>query len=103
MLCFYQMRWHENIDITVLFFSSPDIDNNGFLDKNDFECLALRTTLIEGRGEFKQDAYTNNQKIMSNLWNEIAELADFNKVRIKGKRRTVKEMETWKTSSSPNR
>ncbi|KAK3855729.1 hypothetical protein Pcinc_037888 [Petrolisthes cinctipes] len=57
----------------------PDIDNNGFLDKNDFECLAVKNTLIEGRGEFKEDAYANNKKIMSNLWNEIAELADFNK------------------------
>lgn len=40
----------------------------------------MRNTLIEGRGEFKDDAYANNKKIMSNLWNEIAELADFNKV-----------------------
>ncbi|MGZ1137459.1 EF-hand domain-containing protein [Lactobacillus delbrueckii subsp. bulgaricus] len=56
-----------------------DIDNNGFLDKNDFECLALRNTLIEGRGEWSAEKYSANQKIMSNLWNEIAELADFNK------------------------
>merc|ERR1712121_328326 len=56
-----------------------DIDNNGYLDKNDFECLALRNTLIEGRGNFDQAGYENNQKIMANLWNEIAELADFNK------------------------
>lgn len=60
--------------------SSPDIDNNGYLDKNDFECLALRNTLIEGRGEFSAEAYGKNQTIMKNLWNEIAELADFNKV-----------------------
>merc|ERR1712223_92266 len=40
-----------------------DIDGNGALDKNDFECLAVRNTVIEGKGE----------------WNEIAELADFNK------------------------
>merc|ERR1712213_204447 len=40
-----------------------DIDGNGALDKNDFECLAVRNTVIEGKG----------------LWNEIAELADFNK------------------------
>ncbi|MCI2449243.1 EF-hand domain-containing protein, partial [Listeria monocytogenes] len=33
----------------------------------------------EGRGEFNDAAYANNQKVMSNLWNEIAELADFNK------------------------
>merc|ERR1712156_915779 len=40
-----------------------DIDGNGALDKNDFECLAVRNTVIEGKG----------------VWNEIAELADFNK------------------------
>merc|ERR1712025_1561107 len=40
-----------------------DIDGNGALDKNDFECLAVRNTVIEGKGE----------------WNEFAELADFNK------------------------
>ncbi|KAL7648851.1 UNVERIFIED_CONTAM: hypothetical protein RMT77_000770 [Armadillidium vulgare] len=56
-----------------------DIDNNGFLDKNDFECLALRNTIIELRGNFENAAFENNQKIMRNLWNEIAELADFNK------------------------
>lgn len=68
----------------MFFFSSflPDIDNNGFLDKNDFVCLAVRNTLIEGRGEFPAEAYANNQKIMNNLWNEIAELADFNKVKL---------------------
>ncbi|KAF2367710.1 EF-hand domain, partial [Trinorchestia longiramus] len=56
-----------------------DIDNNGYLDKNDFECLALRNTIIEGRGNWDDKAYANNQKIMSDLWNEIATLADFNK------------------------
>ncbi|MCL4142172.1 UNVERIFIED_CONTAM: hypothetical protein GTU68_013859, partial [Idotea baltica] len=56
-----------------------DIDNNGYLDKNDFECLALRNTVIECRGNFETSVFENNQKIMRNLWNEIAELADFNK------------------------
>ncbi|XP_071526115.1 sarcoplasmic calcium-binding protein 1 isoform X3 [Panulirus ornatus] len=69
--------WDNRVKYVVRYMY--DIDNNGFLDKNDFECLALRNTLIEGRGDFKADAYANNQKIMSNLWNEIAELADFNK------------------------
>lgn len=78
----------------VLFLSllSADIDNNGYLDKNDFECLALRNTLIEGRGEFKEDAYASNQKIMTNLWNEIAELADFNKVGLKGRQLAAEEV-----------
>ncbi|KAK8743428.1 hypothetical protein OTU49_001474 [Cherax quadricarinatus] len=69
--------WDNRVKYVVRYMY--DIDNNGFLDKNDFECLALRNTLIEGRGEFNDAAYANNQKVMSNLWNEIAELADFNK------------------------
>ena len=69
--------WDNRVKYVVRYMY--DIDNNGFLDKNDFECLAVRNTLIEGRGEFSADAYANNQKIMRNLWNEIAELADFNK------------------------
>jgi Ca2+-binding EF-hand superfamily protein len=56
-----------------------DIDNNGFLDKNDFECLAVRNTVIEGKGEWDEAIFKKNQEIMANLWNEIAELADFNK------------------------
>ena len=84
--------------MNILFFSflPSDIDNNGYLDKNDFECLALRNTLIEGRGEFSSDIYASNQKIMSDLWNEIAELADFNKVWLTGRRRTT---ERTKSSS----
>ncbi|XP_050727684.1 sarcoplasmic calcium-binding protein isoform X1 [Eriocheir sinensis] len=69
--------WDNRVKYVVRYMY--DIDNNGYLDKNDFECLALRNTLIEGRGEFKDEAYATNQKIMNNLWNEIAELADFNK------------------------
>ncbi|XP_042243310.1 sarcoplasmic calcium-binding protein 1 isoform X4 [Homarus americanus] len=69
--------WDNRVKYVVRYMY--DIDNNGFLDKNDFECLAVRNTLIEGRGEFNEAAYANNQKVMSNLWNEIAELADFNK------------------------
>jgi len=69
--------WDNRVKYVVRYMY--DIDNNGFLDKNDFECLAVKNTLIECRGEWKADAYANNQKVMSNLWNEIAELADFNK------------------------
>jgi len=69
--------WDNRVKYVVRYMY--DIDNNGFLDKNDFECLALRNTLIEGRGEWFEDKYAANQKIMANLWNEIAELADFNK------------------------
>ena len=27
-----------------------DYDNNGVLDRNDFECLAVRNTIMEGNG-----------------------------------------------------
>jgi len=56
-----------------------DIDNNGVLDKNDFKCLAVRNTIIEAKGEFPSERFNANAKIMDNLWNEIAELADFDK------------------------
>nr|XP_027217852.1 sarcoplasmic calcium-binding protein, beta chain-like [Penaeus vannamei] len=69
--------WDNRVKYLVRYMY--DIDNNGFLDKNDFDCLAVRVTLIEGHGEFSPDTFASNQKIMTNLWNEIAELADFNK------------------------
>jgi len=58
-----------------------DIDNNGWLDKHDFECMALRMTLIEGKGEFNCNRYQENLHIMLSLWEEITDLADFDKVR----------------------
>merc|ERR1712029_579247 len=56
-----------------------DIDNNGVLDKNDFKCLAVRNTIVETKGDFPAERFAANAKIMENLWNEIAELADFDK------------------------
>merc|ERR1712179_716380 len=56
-----------------------DIDNNGVLDKNDFKCLAVRNTILEAKGEFPADRFAANRKIMDDLWNEIALLADFDK------------------------
>ncbi|XP_064488870.1 sarcoplasmic calcium-binding protein 1-like [Ornithodoros turicata] len=56
-----------------------DIDNNGYLDAHDFECLALRQTVLEGKGEFLKERHERNKDIMLGLWNEIADLADFNK------------------------
>lgn len=70
--------WDNRVKFVVRFMY--DIDNNGFLDKNDFECLAVRNTIIENKGEWNDESYKKNQQIMCNLWNEIAELADFNKV-----------------------
>merc|ERR1712179_5256 len=54
-----------------------DIDNNGVLDKNDFKCLAVRNTILEAKGEFPSDRFATNCKIMDDLWNVIALLADF--------------------------
>ena len=70
--------WDNRVKFVVRYMY--DIDNNGFLDKNDFECLAVRNTVIEGKGEWSEDTYKKNKDVMQNLWNEIAELADFNKV-----------------------
>jgi len=69
--------WDNRVKYIVRYMY--DIDNNGLLDKNDFECLAVRVTLIEARGEFPAEAFAANKKVMAELWNEIAELADFDK------------------------
>jgi len=69
--------WDNRVKFVVRYMY--DIDNNGYLDKNDFECLAVRTTVIESKGDFTPEKYEQNRKVMRNLWNEIADLADFNK------------------------
>lgn len=70
--------WDNRVKFVVRYMY--DIDGNGALDKNDFECLAVRNTVIEGKGEWNEATFKKNQEVMANLWNEIAELADFNKV-----------------------
>ena len=70
--------WDNRVKFIVRYMY--DIDNNGFLDKNDFECLAVRNTVIETKGKWCENVFKKNQEIMANLWNEIADLADFNKV-----------------------
>merc|ERR1712122_176909 len=42
--------WDNRVKFVVRFMY--DIDNNGFLDKNDFECLAVRNTIIESKGKW---------------------------------------------------
>jgi len=69
--------WDNRVKFVVRYMY--DIDNNGFLDKNDFECLAVRNTVIESKGNWDEAVFKKNQEVMANLWNEIAELADFNK------------------------
>jgi len=69
--------WDNRVKFVVRYMY--DIDGNGALDKNDFECLAVRNTVIEGKGDWNEATFKKNQEVMANLWNEIAELADFNK------------------------
>ncbi|XP_015594627.1 sarcoplasmic calcium-binding protein 1 isoform X2 [Cephus cinctus] len=69
--------WDNRVSFIVKFLY--DIDNNGILDQHDFECMALKMTLIEGKGEFHGSRYQENLHIMLSLWEEITELADFNK------------------------
>merc|ERR1712127_206535 len=69
--------WDNRVKFVVRYMY--DIDGNGTLDKSDFECLAVRNTVIEGKGDWNEATFKKNQEVMANLWNEIAELADFNK------------------------
>ncbi len=69
--------WDNRVKFVVRYMY--DIDNNGFLDKNDFECLAVRNTVIETKGQWGEENYRKNRKVMEDLWNQIAELADFNR------------------------
>nr|AEE62878.1 unknown [Dendroctonus ponderosae] len=69
--------WDNRVAFVVKYLY--DVDNNGYLDERDFACLALRATIIEGKGEFSFSKLQDYQHIMLSLWEEIAELADFNK------------------------
>ena len=70
------------VKILNILLSWQNIEFSFFsLDKNDFECLAVRNTVIEGKGAWDEAKYKANSEIMAKLWNEIADLADFDKVR----------------------
>ncbi|XP_044592551.1 sarcoplasmic calcium-binding protein 1 [Cotesia typhae] len=69
--------WDNRVSFVVK--ALYDIDNNGVLNQHDFECMALKMTLMEGKGDFNYNRYQENLHIMLSLWEEIAELADFNK------------------------
>ena len=56
-----------------------DYDGNGVLDQNDFECLAVRNTILEGKGSWCPEKYEKNKQVMINLWQQICEIADFDK------------------------
>jgi len=69
--------WANRVKFIVRYMY--DYDGNGVLDKNDFECLAVRNTIMEGKGAWDTQKYEKNKKVMTNLWNQIAEIADFDK------------------------
>lgn len=60
--------------------SSADVDNNGFLDDKDFECMAVRAAVIEGKGAIKQDRMDHYKNLMTTLWQEISDIADEDRV-----------------------
>merc|ERR1712133_298201 len=69
--------WSNRVKFIVRYMY--DIDNNGVLDKTDFECLAVKNTIMEGKGKWNAESYTKNREVMTNLWDQIAEIADFDK------------------------
>ncbi|EAA12855.3 sarcoplasmic calcium-binding protein 1 [Anopheles arabiensis] len=69
--------WDQRVEFIVRHMY--DIDNNGFLDNNDFQCMALRATVIEGKGEINPARLNEYKFIMKSLWDEISALADFDK------------------------
>ncbi|CAG9864282.1 unnamed protein product [Phyllotreta striolata] len=81
--------WDNRVNFVVRYLY--DLDGNGYLDEKDFACLALRATIIEGKGEFSYSKLQENQHIMLSLWEEMAELADFDKDLLQEGRITVEE------------
>ncbi|XP_047522076.1 sarcoplasmic calcium-binding protein 1 isoform X2 [Pieris napi] len=69
--------WDNRVAFVVRYLY--DIDNNGYLDSHDFQCLALRTCVLEGKGDCSAARLQKYQNIMINLWEEISRLADFDK------------------------
>jgi len=69
--------WSNRVKFVVRYMY--DYDGNGVLDQNDFECLAVRNTILEGKGDWSEAKYAQNKSVMINLWQQIAEIADFDK------------------------
>ncbi|XP_059616893.1 sarcoplasmic calcium-binding protein, alpha chain [Phlebotomus argentipes] len=69
--------WDNRVDFVVRYMY--DIDNNGFLDDNDFQCMAVRAAVIEGKGNVTDNRLGEYRHIMKSLWDEISELADDDK------------------------
>ncbi|XP_070505299.1 sarcoplasmic calcium-binding protein 1 [Chironomus tepperi] len=69
--------WDKRIEFIVRYMY--DIDNNGFLDQKDFDCMALRATIIEGKGDCSEKRLQEYKHMMRNLWEELSDIADFDK------------------------
>jgi len=69
--------WANRVKFIVRYMY--DYDGNGVLDQNDFECLAVRNTILEGKGDWDPIKYEKNKNVMINLWQQICEIADFDK------------------------
>ncbi|XP_072945022.1 sarcoplasmic calcium-binding protein, alpha chain isoform X2 [Epargyreus clarus] len=69
--------WDNRVAFVVRYLY--DIDNNGFLDAHDFQCLALRSCVLEGKGDCSAERLQKYEHIMLSLWEEITRLADFDK------------------------
>ncbi|XP_014102617.2 sarcoplasmic calcium-binding protein, alpha chain [Bactrocera oleae] len=69
--------WDNRVDFVVRYMY--DIDNNGYLDQNDFQCMAVRACVVEGKGDCSATRIAEYQKLMKNLWDEISEIADDDK------------------------
>merc|ERR1712018_212704 len=69
--------WSNRVKFIVRYMY--DYDGNGVLDQNDFECLAVRNTILEGKGDWDPIKYEKNKQVMINLWQQICEIADFDK------------------------
>ncbi|XP_076361677.1 sarcoplasmic calcium-binding protein-like [Tachypleus tridentatus] len=70
-------EWSNRVHFIVTYMY--DTDNNGYLDVCDFECLALKYAIQECKGAYNKEVHEKKKQIMINLWNEIADMADFNK------------------------
>ncbi|XP_054719519.1 sarcoplasmic calcium-binding protein 1-like [Uloborus diversus] len=70
-------KWDNRVRFVVRHMY--DTDNNGYLDVNDFESLALKYTLYESKGAYNPELHESNKKKMHDLWLEMSELADYDK------------------------
>ncbi|XP_026470413.1 sarcoplasmic calcium-binding protein 1-like [Ctenocephalides felis] len=64
--------------VTFLIDHLYDVDHNGYLNRDDFLCTALRSTVRAGLGSVSLSSLQDEQRLMLSLWEEIADIADLN-------------------------